>query len=59
MELRCDLGVVNLGKITSSEWKFKGRIIRQGRLKMATSENQSTLTVSKVILADIGKSKST
>ncbi|KAM4521798.1 uncharacterized protein PAE49_001773 [Odontesthes bonariensis] len=54
MELICELGVINIGTITSSEWKFKGRKIRQGRLKVATSERQSTLTVSKVILADIG-----
>lgn len=49
---------VDVGEISGSEWKFKEREIKDGvRIGITTSDSTSELTVSNVILADIGKSK--
>ena len=49
---------INIGQISDSEWKFRGRRIKNtARLKITTSKMSSELKVDKVILADAGKSK--
>uniref|UniRef100_A0A3B4TZB3 Adhesion G protein-coupled receptor F5-like n=1 Tax=Seriola dumerili TaxID=41447 RepID=A0A3B4TZB3_SERDU len=46
---------MNVGKIDSSAWKFKGREIKDdGRMEITTSDNISKLKVNNVILADRG-----
>nr|CAG6022822.1 unnamed protein product [Menidia menidia]CAG6022852.1 unnamed protein product [Menidia menidia] len=54
-KLTCEFGDISMGDITTSEWKFNGLEIKEGRLKTATSLKDSTLTITNVILADIGK----
>ncbi|KAF0023108.1 hypothetical protein F2P81_023738, partial [Scophthalmus maximus] len=56
MFLRCEPpDNFNLGPISSSSWKFKGREIKDGeRIEITTSNNQSMLKVINVIPADRG-----
>ncbi|KAM9703396.1 uncharacterized protein ACNS7B_002127 [Menidia menidia] len=54
-KLTCEFGDISMGDITTSEWKFNGLEIKEGRLKTATSLKDSTLTITNAILADIGK----
>lgn len=49
---------INVGRISDSEWTFRGREIKNStRMKITTSDKKSMLKVKNVILADIGKSK--
>lgn len=49
---------INVGQISSSMWKFKGREIKEsGRIEITTSNNVSVLKVNNVITADSGKSE--
>lgn len=49
---------IDVGQISGSEWKFKGRRIKNsGRFKITTSDTKSVLIVGQVIRADAGKSK--
>lgn len=59
MELRCGppAGNVDVSQMSGAEWKFKGQIVSGGRYNIATRNFESNLTVTNVILADIGKSK--
>ncbi|XP_068199381.1 uncharacterized protein [Antennarius striatus] len=46
---------VNVGDISASEWRFRGReITGSGRIIVGVSDRQSFLTINNVILADIG-----
>lgn len=56
MELRCGppAGNVDVSQMSGAEWKFKGQIVSGGRYNIATRNFESNLTVTNVILADIG-----
>ncbi|XP_030260214.1 adhesion G protein-coupled receptor F5-like [Sparus aurata] len=46
---------INVGRISDSEWTFRGREIKNStRMKITTSDKKSMLKVKNVILADIG-----
>lgn len=54
MTLTCGPPDIDLGQISSSEWTFEGQKIKNGTRFEITSGVIYTLTVSNVILADIG-----
>ncbi|XP_068998114.1 adhesion G protein-coupled receptor F4 [Embiotoca jacksoni] len=54
MTLTCGLTDVNLGTISSSEWKLKGQKLTTVRFKIVTAGSLSTLTVTNVKKSDIG-----
>ncbi|XP_042358862.1 M cell-type agglutination protein mam3-like isoform X2 [Plectropomus leopardus] len=58
MELTCGPPPpnINVGDVSGSVWKFKGREIKEnGRFEVTTSSLISTITVKNVILADMGQ----
>ncbi len=57
MTLTCEPPAnIDLGEISGSEWKFKGRDLKDNeRIKITTSGPASKLTVSNIIPADKGK----
>ncbi|KAM8726509.1 adhesion G-protein coupled receptor F1-like [Acanthopagrus schlegelii] len=56
MTLLCGLPKnIDVGRISDSEWTFRGREIKNGiRMKITTSDRKSMLKVNNVILADTG-----
>lgn len=51
---------IDLGGVLYSEWKFQGRKLKDSeRMRIEKSSTQSMLTISNIILNDIGKSKLT
>lgn len=57
MTLMCEPpGIIKLGKITISEWNFKGMKIKDSvRREITTSNSGSQLKINNVIPADSGK----
>uniref|UniRef100_UPI003AAD8E89 adhesion G-protein coupled receptor F1 n=1 Tax=Centroberyx gerrardi TaxID=166262 RepID=UPI003AAD8E89 len=47
---------INMGEISGSDWKFKGRDIKDsGKFRITTSSNSATLTINNAIAADSGR----
>ena len=60
MTLVCEVSSnINVGNISSVEWTFRGRVIKEsGRIKITNSNTRSVLRIEKAdVVVDIGKQK--